>query len=414
MLSCYRGLDLTDEKGFACGRALADLGADVIKIEKPGGDSARSIGPFYHDIPDREKSLYWFAFNANKRGITLDIETADGKEIFKKLVEGADFVIESFAPGYMDKLGLGYSVLSQINPKIVMTSISGFGQANGPYRDYKPSDIVIWALSGLMYICGDPDRPPLVPTYKHAFLYGAMQGSVGTMVALYNRHNSGRGQHVDVSAQMAAVFPSGVEVQGSWAVAHECVQRSGRAREKRGISGVYWPRMWQCKDGDVTFPLSLGAGTAPANKMLAQWIEKEGLASEIFKQIDWDKMGWGEMTVDLEKDLIRILKEFFLRHTKKDLFKLLIKEEMQMAPALNAKETLELEHLAARNFWVKVEHPELGTSITYPGAFVKLSDANCGIRRRAPLIGEHNEEIYRKELGLSAEDLISAAERKVI
>ena len=121
MLSCYRVLDLSDEKGFLCGKVLGDLGADVIKVEKPGGEPARSMPPFYHDIADPEKSLYWFAFNASKRGITLDIETADGREIFKELVKKADVVIESFAPGYMDKLGLGYSVLSQINPGITMT-----------------------------------------------------------------------------------------------------------------------------------------------------------------------------------------------------------------------------------------------------------------------------------------------------
>ena len=122
MLSPYRVLDLTDEKGLLCGKLLGDLGADVIKIEKPGGDQARSIGPFYHDEPDPEKSLFWFAFNTSKRGITLDIETTDGREIFKKLVKTADFVIESFAPGYLDSLGLGYSYLEQINPQIIMVS----------------------------------------------------------------------------------------------------------------------------------------------------------------------------------------------------------------------------------------------------------------------------------------------------
>ena len=110
-LSPYLALDLTDQKGLLCGRILADLGCDVIKIEKPGGDEARSIGPFYHDIPDREKSLYWFAYNSNKRGITLNIETVDGQDLFKRLVKTADFVIESYQPGYMDKLGLGYDSL---------------------------------------------------------------------------------------------------------------------------------------------------------------------------------------------------------------------------------------------------------------------------------------------------------------
>ena len=196
MLSCYRVLDLTDEKGFLCGKSLGDFGADVIKIEKPGGDPGRSIGPFYHDSPEPEKSLYWFAFNANKRGITLDIETADGREIFKRLVRTADVVIESFKPGYLDGLGLGYQVLSSINPAVILTSISGFGQ-KGPYRDFNDRDLAVWALSGYMYITGEPDRPPLAPSYPHAHLVGAMNGAVGTMVALCQRRLTGHGQQVD-------------------------------------------------------------------------------------------------------------------------------------------------------------------------------------------------------------------------
>jgi crotonobetainyl-CoA:carnitine CoA-transferase CaiB-like acyl-CoA transferase len=128
LLSPYRVLDLTDEKGLVCGRILGDFGADVIKVEKPCGDPCRNIGPFYHDIPDPEKSLFWFAYCANKRGITLDIESADGKEIFRKLVKTGDVVLESFHPGYMARLGLGYDDLSKINPGIIMTSITPFGQ----------------------------------------------------------------------------------------------------------------------------------------------------------------------------------------------------------------------------------------------------------------------------------------------
>ncbi|MEE8419571.1 MAG: CoA transferase, partial [Dehalococcoidales bacterium] len=136
MLSPYRVLDLTDEKGLLCGKILGDLGADVIKIERPGGDPARRLGPFYKNEPDPEKSLFWFALNTSKRGITLDIETAGGQEIFKQLVKGADFVIESFSPGYLDKLGLGYPALEKINPGLILVSITPFGQT-GPYRDWK-------------------------------------------------------------------------------------------------------------------------------------------------------------------------------------------------------------------------------------------------------------------------------------
>jgi crotonobetainyl-CoA:carnitine CoA-transferase CaiB-like acyl-CoA transferase len=186
LLSPFRALDLTDEKGFLCGRILGDLGADVIKIEKPGGDPARDIGPFYHDIPDPEKSLFWFAFNANKRGITLDIENPDGQEIFKQLVKSADFAIESFPPGYMDSLGLGYLALSEINPKIILTSITPFGQT-GPYKDYKASDLIAMAMGGQMYLCGDPDRPPVRVSFPQAYCHAGAQGAMGTMIAHIHR-----------------------------------------------------------------------------------------------------------------------------------------------------------------------------------------------------------------------------------
>ena len=146
MLSCYRVLDLSNEKGFLCGRALGDFGADVIKIERPGGEPGRNIGPFYHDEVDPEKSLYWFAVNAGKRGITLDIETADGREILKELLKKADFLIESFRPGYMDSIGLGYDELSRLNSGLVMTSITPFGQT-GPWADYQADDIVLVVIS---------------------------------------------------------------------------------------------------------------------------------------------------------------------------------------------------------------------------------------------------------------------------
>jgi len=160
LLGSYRVLDLSDEKGMFCGKFLGDFGADVIKIEPPGGSPARNIGPFYHDIPDPEKSLFWFAYNSSKRGITLNIETSDGQEIFKRLVKTADFIVETFTPGYMESLGLGYDTMNRINPRIIVCSITPFGQT-GPYKDYKSSDLIALATGGLLYICGDPERPPV-------------------------------------------------------------------------------------------------------------------------------------------------------------------------------------------------------------------------------------------------------------
>ncbi|PJB39722.1 MAG: acyl-CoA hydratase, partial [Deltaproteobacteria bacterium CG_4_9_14_3_um_filter_44_9] len=204
-LNNHRALDLTDNRGFLCGKILADLGIDVIKIEPPRGDPARKIGPFYKNIAHPEKSLNWFAFNSNKRGITLDIGTLDGQEIFKQLVQGSDFVIESYDRGYMDELGIGYKELSKINQRIIVTSILPFGPV-GPYKDYKAPDIVGMAMGGVMFGTGEPERPPVRISFPQAYLQAASQAAVGTMIAHYYRQRTGKGQHVMVSMQASLAW----------------------------------------------------------------------------------------------------------------------------------------------------------------------------------------------------------------
>ena len=181
MLHGYRALDLTAAESQLCGRVLAELGVDVIKIEKPAGDSSRTKGPFYRDLIHPEKSLWWYFLNASKRGITLDLEREDGRELFKKLVAKADFVIESYPPGYMAELGLDYSVLAEINPRIIVTSMTPFGQT-GPYKDFKSSELVLMALGVFMYGTGDPDRPPVKPNYPLAGITSSISGACATMV----------------------------------------------------------------------------------------------------------------------------------------------------------------------------------------------------------------------------------------
>ena len=199
-LSRYRALDLTDKNGLLCGKILAELGADVIKVERPGGDSARRLGPFYHDEPDPEKSLLWWAFNTSKRGITLDLTSRDGRQRFLELVRGADIVIESFPPGEMAKLGLGYNELSGVNPGIILVSISGFGQ-DGPYAHYKAPDIVLQAMGGYMNLTGDADRPPVRISLAQAYLHASSEAATASLIALWHRERTGEGQWVDISAQ---------------------------------------------------------------------------------------------------------------------------------------------------------------------------------------------------------------------
>ncbi|MGB2800143.1 MAG: CoA transferase [Dehalococcoidia bacterium] len=159
-VSSYRVIEVADEKGVYYGKLLAKLGADTIKVEKPGGDDTRNIPPFAGDDPHPEKSFFFLYYNQNKKGITLNLECTDGQEIFKRLMRNADVIVESFSPGYLDSLGIGYSALNEINPSLIMTSITGFGQS-GPYKDYKVTELTSFAM-GAMFKCGEPARPPSV------------------------------------------------------------------------------------------------------------------------------------------------------------------------------------------------------------------------------------------------------------
>src|SRR4030043_376980 len=279
MLAPYRALDLTAEKGFLWAKVLGDLGCDVIKIEKPGGDKARRIGPFYHDIYHPEKSLYWFAFNANKRGITLDIETADGQEILKKLIKKADFVIESFSPGYLDKLALGYSELSQVNDQIIVTSITPFGDT-GPYKDFKAYDIVAMAMGGLLNLCGDPDRPPVAPNFFTSYLLAGAEAALGTLMALRWRRVSGRGTRVVISLQDEVLHASWDAVP-YWAGSKTISKRSGPFSIRPNVT---YRITWPCKDGYVTFFTFAGQTGAEGNRALVEWMDHEGIDCPFLKE----------------------------------------------------------------------------------------------------------------------------------
>src|SRR5262245_22406218 len=159
-LAGLRVLDLTDLKGALCAKLMGDMGADVIKIEPPGGDAMRVIGPFLDGTPHRDRSLLFWFYNTSKRGVTLDLHNPAGQDLLRQLVAKTDVLVESFAPGMLAQLGLGYEELKRLNPRLVLTSISPFGQT-GPYRDYRSSDTVAEALGGMIYINGAPEEPPL-------------------------------------------------------------------------------------------------------------------------------------------------------------------------------------------------------------------------------------------------------------
>jgi crotonobetainyl-CoA:carnitine CoA-transferase CaiB-like acyl-CoA transferase len=402
LLAALRVLDLTDHKGFFCGKILADLGADVIKIEKPGGDPARRLGPFYDNTPDPEKNLHWFAYNLNKRSITLDIEAAEGKTLFKKLVQGTHLVIESFPAGYLDERGLGYAALSAINPRIILTSITPFGHT-GPCKDYKGTDVVCMAMGGLAYITGNAEDNPLRVSFPQSYLLASAEAAAATMIAHYYRETTGRGQHVDVSIQ-ASVAGKLANAIPTWELSHAILKREGSYMFGRGAK-LRMRLLWPCKDGYVTFALMGGKLGAKSNEVVARWIVEDGMAPDFFKKIDWPSLDMAKQTQEDQERLEGVVATFFAKYTKEEIYRRANKEGVLLCPQSSCKDILENTQLQSRGFWAKVEHPELGTTITYPGPFLKATRTPPVIKKRAPLIGEHNDEVYKGELGLSEDEL---------
>ena len=411
LLAPYRVLDLTDERGLLAGKILADLGADVVQIEPPGGNPARNIGPFYGDDPQPEKSLFWWAYAANKRSITLDLEQKDGQALLKKMVAEADFLVESFAPGYLDTLGLGYDLLAEINPKLVMVSITPFGQ-DGPYSNYQATDIVGMALGGFMYLTGDDDRAPIRISFPHFYLHGGAAGATAAMLAHTYRITSGQGQYVDVSCQQA-VAKTLAHAPQIWDIEGAILKRMGVYRQTSGENRVRIN--WPCKDGYVNYMVQ-GGSVAYSTRALLEWMKEDSFDTADLDAIDWEKMGYGAITPELMSQLGEPLGDFFKGHTRAELVQGSLDRRILLFPVATPSALQDHSQLEARGYFKELEHPELGATVQYPGAFVKSGDGEdiAGIYRRPPLIGEHNTVIFQGELGITGSELESLKRSGVI
>ncbi len=395
LLSPYRVLDLTDEKGLLCGKILADLGAEVIKVERPGGDAARNIGPFYHDMPDPEKSLFWFAWNTGKKSITLNLESRPDRQLFKKLVATADIVLESFPPGYLKELGLDFPSLSRISPGIIMTSISPFGQT-GPFRDFKGPDIVCTAMGGVMYLTGEPADTPIQLSVPQAFLHAGAEAAVGSLFALWHRQNTGEGQQVDVSIQEAVTWEC-FHNQSFWDLNRRNIRREGIRRQfGPSLMRVLFP----CRDGHVAIYIIGGNLGGKGQLAFVKWMDSEGMSNDFLRDFDWDSFDAATFSHELALKLEEPFGRFYLTKSKQELFHEAVKRKFLLAPVNSTRDLLEMEQLKARGYWTGIEHAELGEVIPYPGAPYHSSAPNYAIRGRAPLIGEHNQEILQPKLNL--------------
>ena len=412
-LDDVRVLDLAGEIGQYCTKLLADLGADVIKIEPPEGDPVRDLPPFYHDEPDPEKSLYWLNLNTNKRSATLNIADAEGRKLFEKLVATADVVVESFEPGYLDGLGLGYEGLTKIKPEIILTSVTGFGQT-GPHAHYKAPDIVGVAMSGIMWLAGDPQDPPNVPPWRQGYISASIQAAAGTMMAIYHRDVHGEGQHVDVSMQEALSIAQETAMQ-YWDMLQQLRNRTGAGT----ILPISIPGIgpYECRDGWV-YGFVGTPGGAPWSDLL-QWMIDEGAAEDLAEEpyhdfcmnlnmrfltsLMQDPASLGDK-IKIMTHIEQVLLRFIAGKGKWEVYEGAQRKRLLFGIVSTPEDIAKNPQLQHRKWLTPIEHPELQDTLQYPGPPYRLSETPWAIRRRPPLLGEHNSEIY-SDLGVKEDEL---------
>jgi crotonobetainyl-CoA:carnitine CoA-transferase CaiB-like acyl-CoA transferase len=402
MLGACRVLDLSGELGWLCGRILADLGADVIKVEPPGGEPGRHRPPLVEGQPGRGASLPWLAFNANKRGITLDVHQPSGRKLFLQLAETADFVIETFPPGRLDALALGWRQLQAANPRLILTSITPYGQ-EGPAAHAPASDLELMAAAGAVWLAGDADRPPVRISQPQAALWASTHAAMGTLIAHHFRERTGRGQHVDAAGQAGVVWALS-HAPVFWDLLGEDPQRAGPYLTGRNLQGVAMRNIWPCKDGFVTFALYGSSTGRHSNRQLTEWMASRGMAPEAMRQRDWDQFDVVTVTQEEIQQLEEAIGAFFLTLSKKEFFEGAVARRMLGYPVGTASDIAEDPQLKARAAWQDVLDPTVERPVRYPGGFARFDGSAPRIRRPAPGVGEHNREVFG-ELGLQAQDL---------
>jgi crotonobetainyl-CoA:carnitine CoA-transferase CaiB-like acyl-CoA transferase len=407
LLKGFRMLDLTDEKGALCGKIFADMGAEVIKVEPPEGCSTRAIPPFLDDIPGPDRSFYSLAYHAGKCSVTLNLESADGRALLRGLVAKADFIVESFPLGHLDQLRLGYRDLSELNPRLICTSITPFGD-NGPGKHYKAADIVAWASGGMMYLMGEEGKPPLQMSMPQAGLHAGAEAAVASLIAHYPREIDGIGQHVIIDMQ-ACVVSTLMNEQAMPLLHGDYLRRSGIFS---GAIGGRRKTVFRCKDGFISGLLAGGA-YLPSTLATIEWMKEEGAAPAwLTKQGGLKSLTPGAFMDAGGADLRELemaeeaLERFLMTKTKKEIWQNILKRRILAAPVATVADIADDPQLAARGYFVEVGSPHLGRKFTMPGAFAKLTATPIGPAGPAPQIGQHNREIYCGVLGLTTDDLV--------
>jgi len=372
--------------GPYCSKLLADLGAEVIKIEEPPmGDAARRRGPYPGDIPNPEASGLFLYLNTNKLGITLNIATATGYRLFQELIRDADIFIEDCWPRQAKALRLDYESLRTINPKLIVTSITPFGQ-NGPYSDYKAHHLNLYHGSGhssFFYTTEESAREPVKAGGYLGDYDAGLIAAVGTLSAALARRRTGQGQHIDVSRQEALVALERVDTAR--------FANDPQPQSRPGMLGG----LLRCKDGYITLTVNQDHQWQGLMQFMGnpEWSQREELR---------DELGRGQHRHEIQPHL----EEWMLQHTRDEIYHGAQGHSAPVGPVRTAEEVMQWEQARQRDFFAEIQHPVAGT-LPYPTAAYRMSKTPWQARRPAPLLGQHNEEIYCQRLGYSRQELVT-------
>ncbi|MFT5442205.1 MAG: crotonobetainyl-CoA:carnitine CoA-transferase CaiB-like acyl-CoA transferase [Myxococcota bacterium] len=390
MLSPYRVLDLTDERGELAAMLLGDLGADVIRVEPPEGSDARRAGPKDASAPDHEQSLQFYAFNRNKRSIAIDLQTDRGRDEFLQLVATADFVIESAPGSLLAAAGIDFETLKATQPHIVHLQITAYG-CDGPRADWPASDLTLAAMGGPVSLQGVPERAPVRISVPQVWRHAGAEAAVAALTAHAQMRRTGKAQFVDVSAQAAMTWTM-LNGMGAAAIQGHDFERAGSLLQ---LGPFTYPLVFPCADGHVVI-----IPNGELFESLLDWMIKDGVASAALKEFNWKAyemliMSGGELALQPE-EMREVLRSFLSLHTKRELFEHGLEIDATIAPVNTVADLVDFPHLKTRDFWQHVQLPG-GSECETPGAFVKTTLGPLAIDRRPPTFDQHGDEI-RAEL----------------
>jgi len=393
LLAGYRVLDLSSSMGAFCGKLLRDLGMDVIKIEPPDGDPSRSEPPFAKGHTDREGSLRFAYLNAGKRSVTLDITKASGRKLLLDLVARSDVLLESFAPGYLAEQNLSYEALLEKQSKLILVSLTGFGQ-DGPYAQYKTPDIVGNAMGGLLYISGDPTMTPCNPPETQSYYYASLFACYGVTLALWQRETRGIGAWIDTSIQASMALHE--HVAFNYSAEGRVMKRAGSQHQHNAPANLF-----QCQNGWI----ALFVTQTHWPLLLKVWNDHDPALDDP----KWINSNLRRQHADYINAQVT---SFTSRFLKEDLAELMQKNGIPGLPVNSPSDFMKDPHIQARGYFSAVHHPVLGT-FQQPGNCFMVNGSRTGASP-APLLGQHNQEVFCGELGLGEKELAVLAAEKVI